>query len=160
TARTRPIRARLAGSLLRRARAIAGLRELPKFAWLYPLDEMRRQLLAAGAQLRSRELLDRVDDIMFLDLREALAAADGADLRERAAARRAGYGRGLRRRSVPGLRLSDGTIPEALSPAAPAAPVPAGTLVGMAAAPGTASGRARVILDPANAHVEPGEILV
>ena len=30
----------------------------------------------------------------------------------------------------------------------------------MAAAPGAATGRARVILDPADAHVEPGEILV
>jgi rifampicin phosphotransferase len=30
----------------------------------------------------------------------------------------------------------------------------------MAGAPGTATGRARVILDPAGAHVEPGEILV
>ena len=34
--------------LLRRARAIAGLRELPKFAWLYAFAEMRSQLLAAG----------------------------------------------------------------------------------------------------------------
>jgi rifampicin phosphotransferase len=63
----------------------------------------------------------------------------------------------MRRRSVPGLLLSDGTDPEALAPATPAAD---GTLVGMAAAPGTATGRARVILDPAGAHVEPGEILV
>ena len=39
--RTRPVRARCAGFLLRRSRAIAGLRELPKFAWLYAFAEMR-----------------------------------------------------------------------------------------------------------------------
>ena len=53
--------------------------------------------------------------------------------------------------------MSDGTIPEATTPRSP---VTDGTLVGMAAAPGTVTGRARVILDPAGAHVEPGEILV
>ena len=89
--RTRPVRARCAGFLLRRSRALAGLRELPKFAWLYAFAEMRRQLLAAGAELAGRGLLERADDIMFLDLREALAAADGADLRELVAARRADY---------------------------------------------------------------------
>ena len=79
----------MAGFLLRRSRRLAGLRELPKFAWLYAFAEMRRQLLAAGAELAGRGLLERADDIMFLDLREALAAADGADLRELVAARRA-----------------------------------------------------------------------
>jgi pyruvate,water dikinase len=156
--RTRPVRARLAGFLLRRSRALAGLRELPKFAWLHALAEMRRELLAAGAELRERDVLDRADDIMFLEFQEALAAtASGGEFRERIAARRAEYDREMRRRSVPGLLLSDGTDPEALGSGAPA---PDGTLVGMAAAPGTATGPARVILDPAGAHVEPGEILV
>jgi pyruvate,water dikinase len=155
--RTRPVRARVAGFFLRRSRQLAGLRELPKFAWLHAFAGMRRELLGAGAELAGRGLLVRADDIMFLDLREALAAADGDDLRELVAARRAGYQRELRRRSVPGLLLSDGTIPEAMTPRGP---VTDGTLVGMAAAPGTVTGRARVILDPASAHVEPGEILV
>ncbi|HWM03035.1 MAG TPA: PEP/pyruvate-binding domain-containing protein [Actinophytocola sp.] len=156
-ARTRPVRARMAGFFLRRSRQLAGLRELPKFAWLHAFTEMRRELLAAGAELAGNGLLERAEDIMFLDLREALAAANGDDMRELVAARRAGYQRELRRRSVPGLLLSDGTIPEALTPRGP---ITNGTLVGMAAAPGTATGRARVIHDPASAHVEPGEILV
>jgi pyruvate,water dikinase len=118
---------------------------------------MRRQLLAAGAELHERGLLDRADDIMFLDFREALTAVDSGDLRSRVAVRRAEYDREMRRRNVPGLLLSDGTDVEALAPATPAAD---GTLVGLAAAPGTGTGRARVILDPAGAHVEPGEILV
>jgi pyruvate,water dikinase len=156
--RTRPVRARLAGFLLRRSRALAGLRELPKFAWLHALAEMRRQLLAAGAELCERGVLDRADDVMFLDFREVLTAVEsGGEFRDRIATRRAEYAREMRRRSVPGLLLSDGTDPEALAPTTPAAD---GTLVGMAAAPGTATGPARVILDPTGAHVEPGEILV
>ncbi|WP_344679600.1 PEP/pyruvate-binding domain-containing protein [Saccharopolyspora taberi] len=155
--RSRPVRARLAGFLMRRARALAGLRELPKFIWLYSLAEMRRQILLAGAELAGRGLLDRAEDIVFLDLREAEAVAGGEDLRELVASRRASYARETKRRNVPGVLLSDGTIPEALAP-----PVTAedGTLVGMPAAPGRATGRARVIHDPAGAYLEPGEILV
>ncbi|OZM80189.1 PEP/pyruvate-binding domain-containing protein [Pseudonocardia sp. MH-G8] len=155
--RTRPLRARVAGLLLRRSRSLAGLRELPKFAWLHAFAEMREQLLAAGAELHGHGRLERAEDIMFLDLREALAAAEGADLRPVILERRAEYEREMRRRSVPGLLLSDGTDPEAL---APRAPVGDGALAGMPAAPGRVTGRARVVLDPSDAHVEPGEVLV
>ncbi|MBW0089254.1 pyruvate, water dikinase [Pseudonocardia sp. KRD-184] len=155
--RGRPVRARLAGFLMRRGRAVAGLRELPKFAWLYAFEEMRRQLLSTGAELQERGVLERADDIMFLDFREALAAAAGADQRRLVEPRRAVHVHEAARRSVPGVVLSDGTIPEALMPSTP--PVD-GALIGMAAAPGTATGRARVVLDPADARIEPGEILV
>lgn len=155
--RGRPVRARLAGFFLRRGRAVAGLRELPKFAWLYAFEEMRRQLLAAGAELQERGVLERADDIMFLDFREALDAAAGADQRRLVESRRAVHAHEVARRSVPGVVLSDGTVPEALVPSTPPAD---GALIGMAAAPGTATGRARVVLDPANARIEPGEILV
>ena len=155
--RTHPVRAVGAGFFLRRSRALAGLRELPKFAWLHAFAEMRRQLLAVGEELHARGLLEQADDIVFLDLREAHDAAGGTDLRELVAARRAEYARETARRAVPGLLLSDGTVPEALAPVGPAAD---GSLVGAAAAPGVATGRARVVLDPTDAHVEPGEILV
>lgn len=155
--RTRPARAVGAAFVLRRSRALAGLRELPKFAWLHAFAEMRRQLLAVGEELHGRGLLDRADDIVFLDLREALDAVAGVDLRALVADRRSEYARETGRRSVPGLLLSDGTVPEALAPVGPAAD---GSLVGAAAAPGVATGRARVVLDPTDAHVEPGEILV
>ena len=155
--RSRPVRARIAGFLMHRSRALAGLRELPKFAWLYTFAQMRGQLLAAGTEMVEAGVLDRADDIMFLDLAEALTAAGGADLRERIALRRAEYEREMKRRSVPGLLLSDGTNPEALAPRTPA---PDGSLLGMAAAPGRATGRARVVRDPATANIEPGDILI
>jgi pyruvate,water dikinase len=44
--------------------------------------------------------------------------------------------------------------------ASSAGQLPPGTLAGTAASAGTVTGAARVILDPAGAHLEPGEILV
>ena len=156
--RTRPLRAALAGFLLRRSRELAGLRELPKFVWLYPLREVRRQLLLAGAELANVGQLQQADDIMFLTLDEAEAAAEGSDQRELAASRRAEHERETRRTRVPGLLLSDGTMPENL----PDDTVrhDDNTLVGMPAAAGVATGSARIVHDPATARIEPGDILV
>ncbi|PZG49801.1 pyruvate, water dikinase [Spongiactinospora gelatinilytica] len=156
--RARPVRGRLATFCMRRARKLTGLRELAKFAWLPALRAARHQLLAIGADLAARGLLERGGDIMFLDLSEVRAAVHrGADQRDLAAARRAEYERELRRVIVPGALLSDGTDVEALAPREPAEE---GVLRGMAGAAGRATGRARVIHDPAGAHIEPGEILV
>ncbi|MEV4198883.1 PEP/pyruvate-binding domain-containing protein [Micromonospora globbae] len=156
--RRRPVRGRLAGFLLRRARSLAGLREAGKFAGLYRLREMRRQLLLIGAELADTGLLDRPEDVMFLTLDEvATAVHERADHRETAAARRAVHRRELRRRRVPVALLSDGTDLEvALAPAT----APDGALRGVGASAGVATGRARVVHDPATAHLEPGEILV
>lgn len=154
----RPMRGRLAVFLMRRSRQLTGLREIAKFAWLPAIQAARQQLLLIGADLVSRDLLEHADDIMFLDLGEARAAVlDGSDHRELVARRRAEYERELRRPTVPGALLSDGTDVEALAPAEPAQD---GVLTGMSGAAGQATGRARVIRDPAGAHIEPGEILV
>lgn len=157
--RTRPVRARLAGSMLRRSRELAGLRELPKFLWLTPLAEVRRQLLAAGAELTGRGLLEQPDDIMFLTLDEALEAAGGADLRAVVTRRRREHDREARRRQVPGLLLSDGTNPQAL-PDDSATGYGPDVLVGQPAATGIATGPARIVHHPSEARLHPGDILV
>ncbi|MFE6613344.1 PEP/pyruvate-binding domain-containing protein [Amycolatopsis sp. NPDC057786] len=154
----RPIRGRVATFLMHRSRKLTGLREIGKFAWLPAIQAARRQLLLVGDDLMSRGLLERGDDIMFLTLDEARAAVhDATDHRHLAAARRADHRRELRRHTVPGALLSDGTDVEALAPPGPAED---GVLVGMAGAAGQATGRARVIRDPVGAYIEPGEILV
>ncbi|MEV4655995.1 PEP/pyruvate-binding domain-containing protein [Micromonospora sp. NPDC049301] len=156
--RRRPVRGRVAGFLLRRARSLAGLREAGKFAGLYPLRETRRQLLLICAELNAAGLLDQPDDIMFLTLDEAETAVhEGTDHRATVASRRAVHRRELRRRSVPVALLSDGTDVETVLPAAPARD---GTLAGVGASAGRVTGPARVVHDPATAHVEPGEVLV
>ncbi|PZG04954.1 PEP/pyruvate-binding domain-containing protein [Nonomuraea aridisoli] len=156
--RARPVRGRLAAFLMRRSRRLTGLREIGKFAWLPALQAARRELLLIGDDLVTRGLLERAEDIMFLDLFEAQAVVHGgADHRGLIAERRTAYERELRRSAVPGALLSDGTDVEAL---APRGPVEDGVLIGMAGAAGRATGRARVIRDPSGAHIEPGEILV
>ncbi|MEH0939125.1 PEP/pyruvate-binding domain-containing protein [Micromonospora psammae] len=156
--RRRPVRGRIAGFLLRRARSLAGLREAGKFAGLYQLREMRRQLLLIGVDLAGAGLLDQPDDIMFLTLDEVHTAVhEGADHRDTVAERRAVHRRELRRRAVPVALLSDGTDVEAVLPAPPATD---GTLTGVGAAAGRVTGPARVVHDPGTAHIEPGEILV
>ena len=157
-ARRRPVRGRIAGFLLRRARSLAGLREAGKFAGLYPLRELRRQLLLIGADLAAAGRLERADDIMFVTLDEAHAAVhDDADLRDVVAARKVVHRRELRRRTVPVALLSDGTDVEAVLPTPSA---PDGALLGVGAAAGRATGPARVVHDPATARIEPGDILV
>jgi len=155
--RRRPVRGRIAGFLLRRARSLAGLRESGKFAGLYRIGELRRQLLLIGADLTGAGLLDQPGDVMFLTQDEAHAAVhEGADQRETVATRRTVYERELRRRAVPVALLSDGTDVEAVMPAAAAD----GALRGVGAAAGRATGPARVVHDPATAHLEPGDVLV
>ncbi|MGN9917257.1 PEP/pyruvate-binding domain-containing protein [Micromonospora palomenae] len=156
--RRRPVRGTMAGFLLRRARSLAGLREAGKFAGLYPLRETRRQLLLIGADLHGTGLLEQPDDIMFLTLDEVHAAVhQGIDHRGTVAARRAVHRRESRRRAVPVALLSDGTDVETVLPAAPALD---GTVAGVGASAGRVTGPARVVHDPATAHIEPGEILV
>lgn len=156
-AESRPVRARLSSFLLKRTRLLIGLRELPKFLWLCPLRQVRRQLLAVGADLADRGLLETAADIMFLELDEVTTVVEtGADLRPTVAERSQRHDREMRRRHVPGLLLSDGTDVEAVLPVTDSAAGMRGT----GAAPGTVTARARVITDPADARIEPGEILV
>jgi pyruvate,water dikinase len=155
--RRRPVRGRIAGFLLRRARSLAGLREAGKFAGLYRLREMRRQLLLVGVDLTSAGLLEQPDDIMFLTLDEVHGAVHrNDDHRGMVVARAAVHRREMTRRHVPVALLSDGTDIEAVL----AAPPQAGALTGVGAAAGRVTGPARVVHDPGTAYVEPGEILV
>jgi pyruvate,water dikinase len=150
------VRAWVTGLALRRTRQLAGMRETHKDYLVRVLAHARAQLAILGAELAGRGLLAAADDVFFLELREVAAALDGTDQRALVADRRAEYDRELRRRHIPRVLLSDGTEPEAEH----AAPAPEGALVGVPASAGTVTGVVRVVLDPADAHLEPGEILV
>ena len=151
------LRARLAGWTLRRVRQLIGLRESPKFLLVLALGVMREQLKAVGRELVTAGRIDQIDDVFFLDLGDARRGLAGEDLRALVAERREAYQQELKRRHIPRLLLSDGTEPEALAVEAERAD---GALAGSPASAGTVTGRARVVLDPVGAHLEPGEILV
>ncbi|WP_433374836.1 PEP/pyruvate-binding domain-containing protein [Streptosporangium sp. CA-115845] len=68
------LRGRFVRFALGRTRALAGLREMPKYVVVTALAAMRAELLAVGAELASRGLLSRADDVFFLTFQEARAA--------------------------------------------------------------------------------------
>jgi rifampicin phosphotransferase len=154
------VRARMAGWTLRRVRQLVGLRESPKFLLIVALGVMREQLKEVGRQLAAAGRIDHVDDVFFLDLGDARRGLAGEDLRAWVAEQRATYQQELRRRHIPRLLLSDGTEPEAVAAELAGTAGTDGALAGSPASTGTVTARARVVLDPVGAHLEPGEILV
>ena len=156
-ARSRAVRRPLVRFALDRGRRLAGLRELPKYAIVVCLAQVRRHLGAIGAELAATGVIDAPDDVFFLDLAEMRAGLGGTDHRGLVQSRRAAYDTELRRKHVPRVLLSDGTEPEnTMVSAAP----PDGSLSGTPASAGTVTAVARVVLEPVGAHLEPGEILV
>ncbi|MGM0930564.1 MAG: PEP/pyruvate-binding domain-containing protein [Actinomycetota bacterium] len=163
-------KSRLRGAIvahsLRRARATAGMRESPKFRLIATFAALRRQIRLVGEELADADRITAPDDIFFLDFTEARVGLRGADLRGPIAERRRNYQREMRRGHIPRLLVSDGTDVEAAMAAQTCAASPAdgqlrpGTLIGAPASAGTVTGKARVILDPVSARLEPGEILV
>ena len=155
-ARNGRLRGALVGFLLNRTRALAGLREVPKFFLILVFARARTLLWGIGEDLARSGGLESAGDIFFVTLPEARSALSGRDLRSVVGERRATYERELKRRHVPRILLSDGTEPAAGEAGAAAD----GALRGTPASPGTVSAKARVILDPTGARLEPGEILV
>ena len=151
------IRGLLVGFLLKRTRALAGFREMPKFCIVYLLACIREQLWYIGEKLALAERLDADADIFFITFPETRAALEGKDMRFTVRERRTVYEHELNRRHIPRVLLSDGTKP---ANQAVVAKSNDGTLKGTPASAGIVIGKARVILDPANAHLEPGEILI
>jgi len=94
----------------RRMRALAGLRESPKFTVIRLLGILRESLLTSGQELVAAGVLAQPDDIFFLHLEEikALAREERRDWRALIPERRTVYDREKRRRQVPRLLLSDG----------------------------------------------------
>ena len=148
------LRGALVGFLLKRARSLAGLREVPKFYAVVVLTRARGLLLEVGEELARAGRLESAEDIFFVILPEAWSALAREDLRSVVRERRAVYDIEVKRRHVPRILLSDGTEPEAPGETAE------GALRGTPASPGTVSAKARVILNPSGAELEPGEILV
>ena len=156
-------RGRVRGSvvkfLLSRARNLVGLREMPKFLMITAFGRAHEALLAIGSDLVGDGALDTADDVFFLDFDEIKVAATGVGVRELIARRRADYQTELRRRNIPRVVLSDGTEPEAVSVAGGTTPE-SGTLTGTPASAGMVTANAHVVIDPAQARLMPGEILV
>jgi rifampicin phosphotransferase len=154
--------------LLATAQTYAVVREQQtrQFSLGWPL--LRHCALRLGQQLLDRGSISQTEDVFFLtraELNAALGDPPPASLAHAVQERRTRWQQ-QRRLAAPlvlgkapalGRRVYQGAIDVARSGANP----PEGALVGEPASPGTATGRVRVILDPADfPNFEPGEVLV
>lgn len=153
------LRARLLGGLIRRMRTLGGLREAPLFYLAKVLDIYRAALLNSAHRLVAWDKLDRAEDIFFVPFGTLKRFAEGelVDLKSIAAANRVHYEREHARKQMPRVLLSTG---EAFYEGIDISGAGDDDLRGGAVSPGMVEGRARVVLDPHGAHLEPGEILI
>ncbi len=140
-----------------RVRTFIGYREYPKYGMVSRSFVYKQALLEEAERLVQAGVLHEKEDIFFLTFQELhdvvrTGHVDGELLRQRKDAFSS-----YRALTPPRVLTSDG---EALAGAYRRHDVPAGALVGLAVSAGTIEGRARVILDMADADLEPGDILV
>jgi pyruvate,water dikinase len=145
---------------LQRAHALAGFREMTRFVIGLLLSQVRTHLRPVGEILVKAGRLESAEDLCFLSIPEIHTTLAGADLRTTITTRRATFEQELKRRHVPLILLSDGTEPILADEQSLQAALPGNTLRGVPASSGRVTGRARVICDPHNARLLPGEILV
>ena len=154
------LRALLVRVAARRVRALAGLRESPKFSVVRLSGVLRENFLACGRELVASAQLGHASDIFFLSLEQLRAMERGEQLDWPAlvSAQRSSYVREKRRRQVPGLLLSDGHafFGGSLGTQSAHGDVLSGTPVSA----GIVEGIVRVIFDPHAEGLAPGEILV
>jgi len=144
-------------SRIDRVRTFIGYREYPKYGMVSRYFEYKRALLEEAARLVEARVLREPDDLFYLRFEEIqdlvrTQRADDQLIRERKEAFAS-----FEALAPPRVLTSDG---EAVAGAYRRDDVPAGALVGLAVSAGTVEGRARVILDMAEADLEPGDILV
>ncbi len=152
-------KAHLARFFARRVRALLGIRESPKFFAVRMMGLLRQEFHKTGKELVTAGIIDQEDDLFFLDFDElkALSRREPGNWRALVAQHRADYQREQMRRQVPRLLLSDGrAFYEGMR-------APQGSLNGLhgsPVSPGSVEGNVRVVLDPRQANLQPGEILV
>jgi len=137
---------------------MTGRRELWKVQLTSIFSTVREELLKIGEYLVSKEVLTKSHDIFFLNFSEISQAINGENMISIIIKRRELYEIELKRTRIPLLMLSDGTIP---TPKVKSSTLYSETtIIGIAAFPGKITGKAKIILNPETAIVEPGEIIV
>jgi len=159
-----PLHAWLLRRLIRLYRALAGLREQPKFDGARMIALGRQVLRKAGRELVARGHLDDPADVFFLTLADLRAVSSDAtpgmdlaeDVRRLVDQRRREYRREMDRRAIPRLMTNTGECIFGV----PTDNDAEGVLTGVPVSPGIHEGAARVIHDPTRARLKSGQVLV
>jgi pyruvate,water dikinase len=143
--------------MIDRVRTFIGYREYPKYGWISRYFVYKQALMAEADRLVQAHVLREREDIFYLrfgELQEVVRThqVDGQLIRQRKDA----FG-SYQALTPPRVLTSDG---EAVAGSYRRDDFPAGALVGLPVSAGTVEGRARVILDMAEADLETGDILI
>ncbi|SCL70884.1 pyruvate, water dikinase [Micromonospora citrea] len=143
--------------MIDRVRTFIGYREYPKYAIISRYFVYKQALLAEAERLVRADVLREREDVFYLTFQEFhdVARTNRAD--DRLIRRRKDEFRSYQSLTPPRVLTSDG---EGVAGAYRRDDVPAGALVGLPVSGGIVEGRARVVLDMAEASLEPGDILV
>ncbi|MGW6688062.1 rifamycin-inactivating phosphotransferase [Streptomyces sp. NPDC054961] len=143
--------------MIDRVRTFIGYREYPKYGIISRYFVYKQALLEEAERLVRAGVLPEKEDVFYLTFRELHEVARSHQVDHRLVQERKDAFRSYRALTPPRVLTSDG---EALTGAYRRDDVPAGALTGLAVSAGTVEGRARVILDLAQADLEEGDILV
>jgi pyruvate,water dikinase len=143
--------------MIDRVRTFAGYREYPKYSMVSRYFVYKQALMREAERLVQARVLAEREDVFYLrfdELQDVVRTnqVDAQLIRQRKEAFRS-----YQALTPPRILTSDG---EMLNGAHRREDLPAGALVGLAVSAGIVEGRARVILDMAEAVLEPGDILV
>jgi rifampicin phosphotransferase len=143
--------------LIDRIRTFAGYREYPKYYMISRYFVYKQALLNEAGRLVQARVLRAREDIFYLRLQELHDVVRTNQADDQLIRQRKDAFRSYQALTPPRVLTSDG---EAVAGTYRRVDVPAGALTGLPVSAGTVEGRARVILDMAEADLEAGDILV
>ena len=143
--------------MIDRVRTFIGYREYPKYGMVSRYFVYKQALLEEAERLVQAHVLREREDIFYLTFQELHDVVRTNQVDDQLIRERKSAFRSYQALTPPRVLTSDG---EAVTGAYRRNDLPAGALVGLPVSAGTIEGRARVILDMAEAELEPGDILV
>jgi pyruvate,water dikinase len=143
--------------MIARVRTFSGYREYPKYGIVSRYLVYKQALLAEAERLVQAHVLREPEDIFYLTFQELHDIVRTHQVDDRLIQERKDAFRTYQALTPPRVLTSDG---EVVTGSYRRKDLPAGALVGLPVSAGTVEGRARVILDMAEADLEPGDILV
>jgi phosphoenolpyruvate synthase/pyruvate phosphate dikinase len=143
--------------MIDRVRTFIGYREYPKYGMVSRYFVYKQALLGEAERLVQAHVLREKEDIFYLTFSELHDVVRTNQADDRLIRQRKDAFRSYQALTPPRVLTSDG---EGIAGLYRRDDLPAGALVGLAVSAGTIEGRARVILDIAEADLEAGDILV
>ena len=143
--------------MIDRVRTFIGYREYPKYGMVSRYFVYKRALLKEAERLVQAHVLREKEDIFYLTFAELRGVVRTNHVDDQLIHQRKDAFRSYQALTPPRVLTSDG---EVITGAYRRDDVPAGALVGLPVSAGIVEGRARVILDMADADLEAGDILV